>query len=145
MKVVRDYLLQQLETLSPQDGNEERSEKFIVLHRLLQEYNKTSNVHNKDLQLETTLKKRKETKDQQDTEYIDIAPTIAILYNSLICNIDDNVSDINIKSNTMNVNAMLKEIENNTYTNELEINTAVVIKIEILLMRQTIMQSLCKR
>jgi len=79
MKVVGDYLLQQLETFSPQDGSEKRSEEFIVLHRLLQEYNKTSNVHNKDLQLETTLKKHKEKKDEQDTEYINIAtaPTIA--------------------------------------------------------------------
>jgi len=80
MKVVGDYLLQQqLETFFPQDGSEKRSEEFIVLHRLLQEYNKTSSVHNKDLQLETTLKKHKEKKDEQDTEYIDIAaaPTIA--------------------------------------------------------------------
>jgi len=126
MKVVGDYLLQQLETFSPQDGSEERSEEFIVLHSLLQEYNKTSSVYNKDLQLETTLKRHKEKKDEQDTEYVDIAaaPTIAVSYNSLICNIDDNASDINIKNNTMNVNAMLKEIENKTYTNELEINNS---------------------
>jgi len=115
-----------LETFSPQDGSEERSEEFIVLHSLLQEYNKTSSVYNKDLQLETTLKRHKEKKDEQDTEYIDIAaaPTIAVSYNSLICNIEDNESDINIKNNTMNVNAMLKEIENKTYTNELEINNS---------------------
>jgi len=119
-----DYLLQQLKTFSPQDGSEERLEEFIVLHRLLQEYNKTSSVHNKDLQLETTLKKHKEKKDEQDTEYIDIAaaPTIAVSYNSLIYNIDDNASDTNIKNNTINVNAVLKEIENKTYTNKLEIN-----------------------